>query len=222
MTILPTKFQLIVPVPHAPFAALGVLCREEKILSIDYLPFGYGEKQLTEDRPQGSAVVEKLDCRLRAYFDQPSPDSFDALRDLPLCKSMIAQRKTETVQRLEYSGEKCSAHLLTPDDCVKILDAVAETPYGETRPYKCIGKEVKWGDRGQAIFDAYREHDSGIGNPHAKAVGDACAVNPHAVVVPCFRAIFSNGVRGGFKGNPYVDDETGKAAKSWLIDRELG
>ena len=61
----------------------------------------------------------------------------------------------------------------------KVWDALRRIPRGETRTYSEIARE--------------------IGAPQAvRAVGSACGANPVAVVVPCHRALRSDGGLGGY------------------------
>lgn len=56
----------------------------------------------------------------------------------------------------------------------------------------------------------YKELADAVGNPNAvRAVGSACATNPHPVVVPCHRVLRSDGGLGGYLG--------GEAAKRMLL-----
>jgi len=52
-----------------------------------------------------------------------------------------------------------------------------------------------------------------LGAPHAaRAVGNALATNPFPIIVPCHRAVLSDGGLGGFQGGP--------AMKRALLERE--
>lgn len=63
----------------------------------------------------------------------------------------------------------------------KVWRALLSIPRGETRSYAWIAKK--------------------IGNPKAvRAVGSACGANPVPIIVPCHRAIASDGSLGGFGG----------------------
>ena len=63
----------------------------------------------------------------------------------------------------------------------KVLDALLEIPYGETRSYLDIARQ--------------------IGNPKAvRAVGGANGSNPIPIVIPCHRVVGSNGSLTGFGG----------------------
>lgn len=60
---------------------------------------------------------------------------------------------------------------------------------------------------------SYREQARHIGRVHAfRAVANANAANPLAIVVPCHRVIRHNGETGGYRG--------GKIRKAWLMAHE--
>jgi AraC family transcriptional regulator of adaptative response/methylated-DNA-[protein]-cysteine methyltransferase len=62
----------------------------------------------------------------------------------------------------------------------RVWEALQHIPYGETRTYKQIAED--------------------LGNPAAvRAVGRACATNPVSLVVPCHRAIGSDGKLHGYR-----------------------
>ena len=64
-----------------------------------------------------------------------------------------------------------------------VWDALCAIPYGETRSYGAIAKA--------------------IGRPAAvRAVANACAANPVAVVVPCHRVVRADGSAGGYRWGP--------------------
>ena len=76
---------------------------------------------------------------------------------------------------------------------VDVLDALLTIPYGETRSYGDIARQ--------------------IGNPRAvRAVGAANGRNPLAIVIPCHRVIGHDGDLTGFGG--------GLATKRYLLDLE--
>ncbi|MEI7644355.1 MAG: methylated-DNA--[protein]-cysteine S-methyltransferase [Chloroflexales bacterium] len=75
----------------------------------------------------------------------------------------------------------------------QVWQALQAIPYGETRTYQQIAE--------------------GLGNPRAvRAVGRACAMNPVSLVVPCHRAVGSDGKLRGFRW--------GLERKQALIDME--
>lgn len=62
----------------------------------------------------------------------------------------------------------------------QVWDALGRIPSGETRTYQQIASE--------------------IGNPKAvRAVAQACASNPAALVIPCHRVVRSDGTSGGYR-----------------------
>lgn len=75
------------------------------------------------------------------------------------------------------------------------LQAVFRIPYGETRTYIDIARE--------------------IGRPHAyRAVGAANAMNPMPIIVPCHRVIGMDGKLHGYGGRG------GLKTKEWLLKME--
>jgi AraC family transcriptional regulator, regulatory protein of adaptative response / methylated-DNA-[protein]-cysteine methyltransferase len=75
----------------------------------------------------------------------------------------------------------------------QVWQALASIPYGETRTYKEIARE--------------------IGRPSAaRAVARACATNPVALAIPCHRVVPANGDAGGYRW--------GIARKKKLLGRE--
>lgn len=62
----------------------------------------------------------------------------------------------------------------------RVWQELSRIPYGETRSYQQIARS--------------------IGKPRAvRAVGSACAANPVALIVPCHRAVRSDGKLGGYR-----------------------
>jgi methylated-DNA-[protein]-cysteine S-methyltransferase len=77
----------------------------------------------------------------------------------------------------------------------KVWGATAKIPYGETRTYAQIAKQ--------------------IGHPKAvRAVGTALGKNPVCVLIPCHRVVPSSGGIGRYA--------YGTAVKKWLLDHEAG
>lgn len=75
----------------------------------------------------------------------------------------------------------------------RVLQAVAEIPYGQTASYSDIARQ--------------------IGKPRAvRAVGLANARNPVPIVIPCHRVVGKNGALVGYGG--------GLSTKQWLLDWE--
>ena len=62
----------------------------------------------------------------------------------------------------------------------RVWRALQSIPYGETRTYSQIARM--------------------LGNPKAqRAVGHACATNPVSLVIPCHRAVRTDGGLGGYR-----------------------
>ena len=78
---------------------------------------------------------------------------------------------------------------------IKVWQAMVAIPYGQTRTYGDIAKEI-----GSA----------------AQAVGNACGRNPLPIIIPCHRIVGSSGI-GGFSGSR--GDET-VSTKQWLLQHE--
>jgi methylated-DNA-[protein]-cysteine S-methyltransferase len=75
----------------------------------------------------------------------------------------------------------------------RVWQAACSIPYGQTRSYKWLACQV--------------------GSPRAaRAVGQALAVNPLPIIIPCHRVITSQGKLGGFAG--------GLALKRRLLELE--
>ena len=60
----------------------------------------------------------------------------------------------------------------------RVCDAIAAIPFGETRTYGDIAKQL---------------------NTPAQAIGQACGGNPIPLIIPCHRVLGANGL-GGFSG----------------------
>ncbi|HXI33815.1 MAG TPA: methylated-DNA--[protein]-cysteine S-methyltransferase, partial [Gemmatimonadales bacterium] len=62
----------------------------------------------------------------------------------------------------------------------RVWEELQKIPYGETRSYADIARR--------------------IGRPQAtRAVAQACATNPAAVVIPCHRVVRTDGALGGYR-----------------------
>jgi len=75
----------------------------------------------------------------------------------------------------------------------KVWQALSDVPYGQTRSYGEIARQVDSAPR---------------------AVGGACGANPIAIVVPCHRIVGAGGWIGGFSGGD------GCATKHLLLELE--
>lgn len=94
-------------------------------------------------------------------------------------------------ERVEF---RCPLDLHGTPFQLKVWNALIGIPYGETRSYAEIARE--------------------IGHPSAvRAVGTANGANPIAIIVPCHRVIGSNGALTGYGG--------GLPTKAWLLALEI-
>jgi methylated-DNA-[protein]-cysteine S-methyltransferase len=62
---------------------------------------------------------------------------------------------------------------------LRVWQLMAEIPYGETRSYGALGRELALSPR---------------------AVGHACGMNPLPILIPCHRVVGSDGRLGGYSG----------------------
>lgn len=93
----------------------------------------------------------------------------------------------------EHMQFRCPLDLLGTSFQLQVWNALTRVPYGETRSYAEIARE--------------------IGHPSAvRAVGAANGANPIAIIVPCHRVIGSNGALTGYGG--------GLPTKAWLLALE--
>jgi methylated-DNA-[protein]-cysteine S-methyltransferase len=108
---------------------------------------------------------------------------------------------TTAVEQLEqyFAGERVEFDLALDMHGTQfqrdVWDALLTIPYGETRSYGEIAKQIGRPDR-------------------ARAVGSANGSNPVSIIVPCHRVIGSDGSLTGYGG--------GLPRKRWLLDHEAG
>ncbi|HJL54826.1 MAG: methylated-DNA--[protein]-cysteine S-methyltransferase [Candidatus Thalassarchaeaceae archaeon] len=73
---------------------------------------------------------------------------------------------------------------------IKVWMELMKIPTGETRSYKEVAEA--------------------IGHPNSsRAVANACASNPHPVIIPCHRVIRSDGGLGGYSGGGGMETKLG-------------
>jgi AraC family transcriptional regulator of adaptative response/methylated-DNA-[protein]-cysteine methyltransferase len=140
-------------------------------------------------RPFGMVLVAATERGVCAVCLGDSVDALESgLRaELPAADLQLDdERLGETVQVvLRYlSGQERGLSLPLDVQATafqrRVWEALRAIPYGETR--------------------AYGEVAAAIGNPRAaRAVAQACATNPAALVIPCHRVIESDGGLGGYK-----------------------
>lgn len=76
----------------------------------------------------------------------------------------------------------------------KVWEALRRIPWGETRSYAEIGREIGCGS--------------------ARAIGQANGANPIPILIPCHRVVGADGSLGGYSGGE------GPATKRFLLDLE--
>jgi len=144
---------------ESPFGMITVTCSQKGIRELALGPVerprkrrnGPGEPLELQGAPLARNVARQAIVELQEY---------------------AAGRRTRFTVPLDLRG--------TPFQ-MKVWNALLRIPYGETRSYQQVAREV--------------------GNPRAsRAVGMANHRNPVAIIVPCHRVISSDGSLGGYAG----------------------
>ncbi|HKD13947.1 MAG TPA: methylated-DNA--[protein]-cysteine S-methyltransferase [Candidatus Angelobacter sp.] len=147
------------------------------------------------ESPVGQLVLAATDRGLRyLHFggELPSPSKRELWIEAPQ-----VLRPYEEQLRAYFRGElrdfTCKLDLAGTEFQKKCWKALLRIPYGKTRSYADVAREV--------------------GRPKAfRAVGQANHNNPIAIIVPCHRVITSSGTLGGYGGGLHV--------KQQLLDME--
>ncbi|MDR2162897.1 MAG: methylated-DNA--[protein]-cysteine S-methyltransferase [Clostridiales Family XIII bacterium] len=140
----------------------------------------------------GIGVASDGDSITRLFFtEQSEPDYTES--ETPVVLEAIRQL------REYFDGERrdfdLPLELSGTDFQLSVWNALRGIPYGQTRSYAEIAREV--------------------GHPKSfRAVGMANNRNPIAIIIPCHRVIGSDGSLTGFGG--------GIETKSWLLELERG
>tara|TARA_B100000686_G_C16252688_1_gene695214 strand:+ start:133 stop:645 length:513 start_codon:yes stop_codon:yes gene_type:complete len=99
-------------------------------------------------------------------------------------------QKIKIIQKeitLYFNGEKSQINNIPvdlsnlPDFTNKVLNKCLKIPFGETRSYKWLGKELG-------------------SSKYARAVGQSLSKNPVPLIIPCHRVISISGSMQGFMG----------------------
>ncbi|MGY1822639.1 methylated-DNA--[protein]-cysteine S-methyltransferase [Geodermatophilus sp. SYSU D00079] len=135
-------------------------------------------------------LVAEDDALVALYLDPPDPAAVGERDDAGLADAVrqlaeyFAGDRTGFDLRLRATGNELQ---------LAVWRLMAEIPYGETRSYGALARQL--GDR-----------------TLAQAVGTACGRNPLPVVVPCHRVVGADGSLVGFGG--------GLHRKRFLLDLE--
>lgn len=125
--------------------------------------------RLAVDTPLGRLVLSESDGRINAVEwgglveGAGSPLLHEAARQLD---EYFARQRTAFDLPLDLGPHQ------------RFLGALLDIPYGETRTYGQIGRDL---------------------DLPAQAIGQACGANPIPVIVPCHRVLGANGL-GGYSG----------------------
>lgn len=141
------------------------------------------------ETPVGVICIGEENGKITALYNDKSYQLLSLEKQKEL--SLYAEQETETLRKAgqelqEYfAGKRKTFDLeLAPEGTEfqqKVWTALQRIPYGQTRSYGEIAKE--------------------IGNPKAvRAVGGANHRNPIMIVIPCHRVIGANGSLTGFGG----------------------
>jgi methylated-DNA-[protein]-cysteine S-methyltransferase len=166
----------------ASLQSLAERASEEGLLDVAYT---------TTDSPFGTLLLATTPRGL-VRVGLPNQDSGELLEDLATRVSprvLEAPRELDEARReldLYFEGRLDSFDLpldwrLSQGFRLRVLQAIAAIPFGETR--------------------TYTEMASTAGNERAvRAAGTACGRNPLPLVVPCHRVLRSGGALGGYGG----------------------
>lgn len=121
--------------------------------------------------PRRSAPQALHSLGKKAHDAIPAPELFREL--VARFQSYFSGQRTDFPDGLDLSS--------ATDFQQQVWTATRRIPYGETRTYAWIAREIQ--------------------NPAAaRAVGQALGANPIPIIIPCHRVLASNGGLGGFSG----------------------
>ena len=129
----------------------------------------------------------------------------DALVSIRICAARLPERHDvghalldEAVSQMRawFAGARKSFALpLAPSDSIEgeqLRAAIASIPYGETATYGALASAA---------------------GSIARAVGQACKINPFPILIPCHRVVSA-------AGREYYSAGAGLETKAWLLDFE--
>ncbi|BAZ11572.1 methylated-DNA--protein-cysteine methyltransferase [Calothrix sp. NIES-4071] len=116
--------------------------------------------------------VEKLELLLQAEFRRAEIQRDDTAHQewIQAILAFIATEQPHLNLPLDIRGTAFQ---------IQVWQALQKIPYGETRTYQDIAREV--------------------GTNAVRAVGSACGANPVALIIPCHRVLRSDGSLGGYE-----------------------
>jgi methylated-DNA-[protein]-cysteine S-methyltransferase len=135
-------------------------------------------RRLSLDSQFGRLMLTEEEGRITALhwggraMGKPSPTLTEARRQL---LEYFAARRRDFDLPLAPEG--------TPAE-LRVWQAMAEIPYGETRSYGDLGRKLGLSPR---------------------TIGRCCATNPLPILLPCHRVIASDGRMGGYSGGEGVE-----------------
>jgi len=138
--------------------------------------------------------------------------------------TIVAAGFTDDPTRLHARMRPEKAHPLAPGPSTVVTAAVERWLDGDHHAFDGLDLDQHHTDFQAAVWDGLRRIPAGstasygeladdVGRPSAvRAVGSACGANLIAPMVPCHRALRSDGSLGGY--------EYGLDVKRWLLDHE--
>jgi methylated-DNA-[protein]-cysteine S-methyltransferase len=151
----------------------------------------------TIDSPVGPLKLVASGAGLRALLWQDDSPGRVPLQNISACEDDPILIEAERQLREYFAGQRTEFSLpldfAGTDFQRRVWQALLTIPYGETRSYAQIARQ--------------------IGSPGAvRAVGAANGRNPISIIAPCHRVIGSSGELRGFAG--------GLETKAWLLGLE--
>lgn len=138
------------------------------------------------------AVPDRADNRRRSKAASKAPDKAPTKAAGEALE--LVRHELDLYFQGKLRGFSIPLNLSGPVFYMRVWHALRTIPFGETRTYRQVAAQV--------------------GSPEAfRAVGNACAANPIAIIVPCHRVVAASGL-GGYGG--------GLHRKEWLLRHELG
>ncbi|MGH9354844.1 MAG: methylated-DNA--[protein]-cysteine S-methyltransferase, partial [Terriglobia bacterium] len=133
---------------------------------------GYTERGVCAVKLGGSE--RELEAELKAEFPHAELERSDARSSAWVDEVVRRTRGKEAAAEIPLDIEATAFQR-------RVWQALCEIPHGATRSYQQVAERT--------------------GNPRGyRAVANACASNPVAIVVPCHRVIRSDGTLGGYGG----------------------